>query len=142
MPKDFPVTNINIRSKDVKLAEKIYTDIFSNPSDKDNALLSRLLKIAVCKKDEIQSKLDEKIKNMTPEQYDPKMLWCGFYFVGTGEKDIEKELEEQITLKRIQNSKMDVRYQLDNEIGPNIIQMKENVKDILEKRKNHAETKR
>ena len=71
---------------------------------------------------------------MKPEEYDAKMLWCGFYFVETGGKDIEKELENQISLKSIVDNKMDVRYQLDNEEEANIIIMKDNVKDILESR--------
>ena len=80
------------------------------------------------------AELDTKIKNMKPEEYDAKMLWCGFYFVETGGKDIEKELENQISLKSIVDNKMDVRYQLDNEEEANIIIMKDNVKDILESR--------
>lgn len=63
LPKDFPQQNKDIKSKDTILAQQIYTDIFNNPKDKDHALLSRLLKIATNKKDEIRKLSDEKLKN-------------------------------------------------------------------------------
>ncbi|MBR2922455.1 MAG: hypothetical protein IKC10_03940 [Alphaproteobacteria bacterium] len=63
LPKNFPQRHKDIKGKDLQSAQQIYTDIFSNPKDKDHALLSRLLKIATNKKDEIRKLSDEKLKN-------------------------------------------------------------------------------
>lgn len=63
LPKNFPQRHKDIKGKDIQSAQQIYTDIFSNPKDKDHAILSRLLKIATNKKDEIRKLSDEKLKN-------------------------------------------------------------------------------
>lgn len=68
LPKDFPETIKELNGTKAKVAEQIYTNIFNNPTDKDHALLSRLLKVAINKKDDIQNKLGEKIKNKTSQK--------------------------------------------------------------------------
>ncbi len=63
LPKSFPQTNKGIKKEDVQFVQQLYTDIFNNSKDKDHALLSRLLKISTSKKDNIQSLINEKIRN-------------------------------------------------------------------------------
>ena len=65
LPKDFPKCNNKLKTKDFNMVQQIYTDIFNNSEDKDHALLSRLLKIAINKKEDVQNKLNEKMKHKT-----------------------------------------------------------------------------
>ena len=62
LPKSFPKNNKSIKKRDVELVQQLYTDIFNNSEDKDHALLSRLLKIAINKKDDVQKHISEKMR--------------------------------------------------------------------------------
>ena len=67
LPKDFPSTGSLMTEKHIETATTTYSSIFSNPKDKDNHLLHRLLKVVSGNDANLQKHLSQKMQNLISE---------------------------------------------------------------------------